>query len=114
MLKQSLEELIKVNTELTESIEEFNSDNIQQEYQNQQIQEMHNTIEELTSELEKIKRENDAYCGERSKNSKKGETSIMDERETESLVNVLEELIESFKNMQNRYEQEMHELQINF
>ncbi len=29
----------------------------------------------------------------------------MDEKETESLVNVLEELIESFKNMQNRYEQ---------
>lgn len=31
----------------------------------------------------------------------------MDEKETESLVNVLEELIESFKNMQNRYEQEI-------
>lgn len=38
----------------------------------------------------------------------------MDERETESLVNVLEELIESFKNMQTRYEQEMQELQTNF
>lgn len=38
----------------------------------------------------------------------------MDEQETESLVNVLEELIESFKNMQNRYEGEMAEFQKTF
>jgi len=38
----------------------------------------------------------------------------MDEQETESLVNVLEELIESFKNMQNRYEGEMSDFQKTF
>ena len=38
----------------------------------------------------------------------------MDEAETESLVNVLEELIESFKNMQSRYENEMQEFQRSF
>lgn len=31
--------------------------------------------------------------------------------ETESLVNVLEELVESFKNMQNRYESEILEFE---
>lgn len=35
----------------------------------------------------------------------------MEEQETESLVNVLEELIESFKNMQTRYDGEMQDLQ---
>lgn len=38
----------------------------------------------------------------------------MEERETESLVNVLEELIESFKKMQNRYESEIQEFQNSF
>lgn len=51
---------------------------------------------------------------DKSKTSKKKESIIMDEQETESLVNVLEELIESFKNMQNRYEGEMSDFQKTF
>lgn len=38
-------------------------------------------------------------------------SEIAGEMETESLVNVLEELVESFKNMQNRYESEIQEFE---
>lgn len=38
-------------------------------------------------------------------------SEIAGEMETESLVNVLEELVESFKNMQNRYESEILEFE---
>ena len=43
--------------------------------------------------------------------SRKNDDGGMEERETESLVNVLEELIESFKNMQNKYEGEIQDFQ---
>jgi|JI6StandDraft_1071083.scaffolds.fasta_scaffold2549693_1 hypothetical protein len=50
---------------------------------------MHDTIEFLNDELQKLRRENETYIGDRSKESRKGETSNMDEKETESLVMVL-------------------------
>lgn len=51
MLKESLEELIKVNTELTESIEEFNNENPNAEQQNEQISQMAEAIQAQEQEI---------------------------------------------------------------
>ena len=102
ILKESLEELINVNKELTESIEEYNQDNNDNSYQQDKIMDMQNTIEAMNQEIIQLRSQ-----GPHSDH----QDTHLSEGETESLVNVLEELIESFKNMQNRYESEIMEYQ---
>lgn len=57
MLKESLEELIKVNTELTESIEEFNNENPNAEQQGEQIAQMAEAIQAQEQEIESLRQE---------------------------------------------------------
>ena len=66
MLKKSLEELIKVNAELTNSIEEFNNMNVFQgnnddkssrEKGGQNVDDMQNKIDMLTMEVEMLRAE---------------------------------------------------------
>ncbi len=71
------------------------------------MNEMFQTIQALNSENEALRRDMENGHFDKSKNSKRISGDLPDEQETESLVNVLEELIESFKNMQNRYDGEM-------
>ena len=67
---------------------------------------MTNTIEMLSNQIEKLRRENEMNGDQ----SRKGDDQNED-RQTQSLVNVLEELIESFKNMQNKHEGEIQDFQ---
>lgn len=102
-MKQSLEELIKVNNELTESIEELNNGN----HYNQNHEDIEERFEMLIDENRNLREQL-----ENELNSNKTKKSVIeDDNQTESLVNVLEELIESFKNIEMKYESQIEELE---
>lgn len=105
LLKQSLEELIKVNTELTESIEELNNGNF-----NQNSEDIENRFEMLINENHNLREQLEQET-ERTKAQKRSAPPPPDDDQTESLVSVLEELIESFKNIELKYESEINQLQ---
>lgn len=68
---------------------------------------MAEAIQAQEQEIDALRQELQHSRQVEAKTQKKMPSEIAGEMETESLVNVLEELVESFKNMQNRYESEI-------
>ena len=88
-LKQSLEELIRVNNELTDSMEEFNNSAGRTRYKDTNFQ---SKIEQLNAEMEHYK------------------SLALSHDDRSEIVNALEDLIESFKKTQKYYEEEISNL----
>ena len=105
LLKQSLEELIKVNTELTESIEELNSGGLNQREGSEDDEAK---LEMLANENQNLR---DMIEHQMQLNQGNKKSHIQNDEQTESLVNVLEELIESFKTIELKYEAEIKQLE---
>jgi predicted RNase H-like nuclease (RuvC/YqgF family) len=92
-LKRSLEELISINTELTESIEEFNNSHVENfpHINQQEIEQLALRVIELEQELEREKSER-----ERDQQQASSEPN----NTVEETLKVIEELVNSFRIMQ--------------
>lgn len=103
-LKKSLEELISINTELTESIEEFNNSHVEHfpHINQQEIEQLALRVIELEQDLEHEKSERAQEREQGSHNDHNGTV--------EETLKVIEELVNSFRAMQEEYQQELERM----
>lgn len=94
-LKKSLEELININTELTESIEEFNNSHVDNfpHINQQEIEQLAHQVIELQQELERERSERQHDRAQAAANNEQNNT-------VEETLKVIEELVNSFRIMQ--------------
>lgn len=111
MLKQSLQQLIQINRELTQYIEEFNNEQLAKE-NNQQTQQTQNTMKMLNEEIQNLRNQLHQTQSHFTEDNMQ-QYEMMQQRDVESLVSVLEELIQSFQNVQVGYEGQMQKIQKN-
>ena len=102
-LKKSLEELITINTELTESIEEFNNSHVENfpHINQQEIEQLALRVIELEQELEKERTDKERRNGGHAESS----------NTVEETLKVIEELVNSFRLMQEEYQQELERME---
>jgi uncharacterized protein (DUF4415 family) len=105
-LKKSLEELININTELTESIEEFNNSHVDNfpHINQQEIEQLAHQVIELQQELERERSERQHDRAQAAANNEQNNT-------VEETLKVIEELVNSFRIMQEEYQQELERIE---